>query len=44
MTLGGLQIKNFRAEHVTADPLVKAFYEALDRYDMKSFLEDQAGR
>ena len=43
-SLMGLQIKNFRAEHVTADPLVKAFYEALDRYDMKSFLEDQAGR
>jgi hypothetical protein len=39
----GLQIKNFSSRHVTADPLVEAFYDALDRNDMRNFLEDQAG-
>lgn len=40
----GLQIKNFSPKHVTADPLVEAFYDALDRHDMTTFLEEQAGR
>ena len=40
----GLQIKNFSSKHVTADPLVEAFYDALDRHDMSRFLEERAGR
>lgn len=40
----GLQIKNFSAKHVTADPLVEEFYDALDRHDMSKFLEERAGR
>jgi PIF1-like helicase len=39
----GLQIKNFDPKYVTADPLVEGFYRALDRHEMKVFLEDQAG-
>jgi ATP-dependent DNA helicase PIF1 len=42
-SMRGLQIKNFSSRHVTADPLVEAFYDALDRNDMRNFLEDQAG-
>lgn len=40
----GLQIKNFSSKHVTADPLVEAFYDALDRHDTTAFLEEKAGR
>jgi len=39
----GLQIKNFHSKNVTADPLVEAFYDALDRHEMRKFLEEQAG-
>jgi len=39
----GLQIKNFHSKNVTADPLVKAFYDALDNHEMRNFLEEQAG-
>ena len=39
----GLQIKNFSAKTVTADPLVEAFYDSLDRHDMSTFLEEKAG-
>lgn len=39
----GLQIRNFSSKNVTADPLVEAFYDALDRHDMNTFLEERAG-
>lgn len=39
----GLRIKNFNAKLVTADSLVEAFYDALDRQDMTTFLEETAG-
>jgi len=39
----GLQIRNFSSRHVTADPLVEAFYGALDRHDVTSFLDERAG-
>lgn len=42
-SLVGLQIKNFNSNHVTADPLVTAFYDALDRQDMRNFLAEKAG-
>ena len=40
----GLEIRNFCSDHVTADPLVEAFYDALDRHDTTAFLEEKAGR
>lgn len=42
-TMLGLQIKNFDPKHVKIEPLVSHFYEALDRGNMKSFLEEEAG-
>jgi hypothetical protein len=39
----GLEIKNFDPRHVSIDPLVVAFYDALDKKDMKNFLENKAG-
>lgn len=42
-TMLGLQIKNFDAKHVQIEPLVSRFYEALDKGDMKKFLEEEAG-
>ena len=43
--MAGLQIKNFSHHHVTTDPLVDRFYEALDEGEgaMKTFLEADAG-
>ena len=43
-SMQGLQIKNFSSKNVTADPLVEAFYDALDRHDMRNFLDEQAGK
>lgn len=43
-SMSGLEIKNFCSRHVIADPLVEAFYDALDRHDMKNFLQEQAGK
>ena len=43
-SMQGLQIRNFSSKHVTADPLVEAFYDALDRDDMRNFLYHQAGK
>jgi hypothetical protein len=42
-TMMGLQIRNFDPKHVHIEPLVSRFYEALDKGDMKAFLEEEAG-
>ena len=39
----GLEIRNFDAKQVMMDPLVKAFYKALDDDTMDDFLANQAG-
>ncbi|CAJ1927318.1 unnamed protein product [Cylindrotheca closterium] len=42
-SMDGLEIRNFDAKQVCSDPLVKAFYEAMDQDTMDDFLATQAG-
>ena len=42
-TMQGLQIRNYSTSGVRTDPLVAAFYRALDAGEMTEFLEEEAG-